>query len=362
MVKSISVVTTNAAVARFTHGMQVFNTVDTLAEKITPQTQTLGTGGIFATSRPISFNNSSLGFTGTQHYNVLETEFGDIHIDSERGQILFLNNQGNQLEDISYSYQGQPSNMNKWFKKHLPFKIKRYFPDLDTDNPFRGLGISGGYDAVNKRAFITKLDYEPISDCVEYQASTRSLVINETRCNGAPQVPTCPEGYNYNPLTQQCERTVYNSPCPIGFHLENGECVQDDEGARMCLADVVFVVDRSSSVSETEMIQQKAFLSSIVSELSPAIEAGFVKVGVVSFGSDATVDCMLSDDITEINTSINNIAVIPGYGNTNTMEGMCQARTVFYGAGSRVDANRTMIIVTDGIQNQNVLCYDAVNY
>src|SRR5690606_12359740 len=25
-------------------------------------------------------------------------------------------------------------------------------------------------------------------------------------------------------------------------------------------------------------------------------------------------------------------------------------------------ANRTMIIVTDGIQNQNVLCYDAVNY
>src|SRR5690606_22820491 len=307
LLKSLKEATANTAVARFTHGMQVFNTVDTLAEKITPQTQTLGTGGIFATSRPISFNNSSLGFTGTQHYNVLETEFGDIHIDSERGQILFLNNQGNQLEDISYSYQGQPSNMNKWFKKHLPFKIKRYFPDLDTDNPFRGLGISGGYDAVNKRAFITKLDYEPISDCVEYQASTRSLVINETRCNGAPQVPTCPEGYNYNPLTQQCERTVYNSPCPIGFHLENGECVQDDEDYLVCEADVVFVVDISGTVSVEEMAQQKVFLIQIINHLADKMVDDKVRVSLVSFQTDATIELNLTNDTQAVINAINNL-------------------------------------------------------
>lgn len=359
LLKSLKEATANTAVARFTHGMQVFNTVDTLAEKITPQTQSLGTGGIFATSRPISFNNSSLGFTGTQHYNVLETEFGDIHIDSERGQILFLNNQGNQLEDLSYSYQGTASNMNKWFKKHLPFKIKRYFPDLDTDNPFKDLGISGGYDAVNKRAFITKLDYIPKNNCIQYY-SKKGFMLNETLCNGVPKIPTCPEGYTYNSETDTCERVVQTSPCPIGYYYENGVCVAD-EVPSICKADIVFVVDRSLSVSVTEMAQQKTFLINIIDQLVEGINSGDIRVGITSFATDATVEGNLSSDYNTIVNSINSLPV-NGSGNTNTVEGLCVARGVINGINSREDASKTMILVTDGVQNANFYCTDAVNY
>lgn len=174
--KSLKESTRNQAVARFTDGMQVFNTVDVLADKLTPQTRDLGTGGIFAQGRPVNFVNSPLGFSGTQHHNILETEYGDIHIDSERGQILMLNNQANGLEDVAYSIQGEPTNMSKWFKANLPFKIKKYFPNIDIDNAFNEIGISGGYDAINKRAFITKKDYIPLGKCKSCE--TDNLVVN----------------------------------------------------------------------------------------------------------------------------------------------------------------------------------------
>lgn len=363
ILKSLKEITSNTAVARFTNGMQVFNTVDVLAERITPQTQELGTGGIFAKSRPVSFNNSSFGFTGTQHYNVIETEFGDIHIDSDRGQILLLNSQGNQLEDISYSFQGQPSNMNKWFKKHLPFKIKNYFPEIDVDNPFLGIGISGGYDAVNKRAFITKLDFEPLSDCIEYDTEL-GLVINETKCNGAPQVPTCPEGYTYNPETQQCEKTVLSSPCPIGYHFENGVCVQDDEDYLVCETDVALVVDISSSVSPEEMAQQKVFLIQIINHLSDKMADDKVRVSLVSFKTDATIELNLTNDAQAVINAINNLPN-SGTGQTNTVDGLCLGRSALIGVNSRVGVNKNLILITDGKQNRdriNITCSDATTF
>lgn len=194
--KSLKESTKNQAVARFTDGMQVFNTVDVLADKITPQTSELGTGGIFAQGRPVNFVNSSLGFSGTQHYNIIDTEYGDIHIDSERGQILMLNNQANGLEDLAYSIQGEPSNMNKWFKANLPFKIKKYFSNVDIDNPFYGIGISGGYDAVNKRAFITKKDYIPKGKCKSCE--TDNLVVNGNLNTDLSGWDNYQEGYSWS--------------------------------------------------------------------------------------------------------------------------------------------------------------------
>lgn len=166
MLKSLKESVNNQAVARFTDGMQVFNTVDSIADKVLPQTKELGTGGIFAT-KPVSFIKNSLGFTGTQHFNVIETEFGDAHIDSERGQVIFINPQGNGIQDLTYSFEGQASNMQRWFKKNLPFKLKNFVPNADIDNPFMKLGFSGGYDNINKRMFLTKLDYIPVLRCNE---------------------------------------------------------------------------------------------------------------------------------------------------------------------------------------------------
>lgn len=271
--KSLKESTRNQAVARFTDGMQVFNTVDNLAERITAQTKELGTGGIF-TTKPVEFVKSSLGFTGTQHHNVIETEFGDIHIDSERGQVIFLSNGADKIEDMAYSFSGEISNMQRWFKKQLPFKIKRFFKDADIDNPFLKLGISGGYDAVNKRFFLTKLDAVPISDCIEYDPET-GFVLNLTNCEGEEPQPICNEGYTYNPVTQLCERATVTSSCPVGFEYNTttGKCEKDGEGCDEGL-DIVFILDATSSQSGA------------INGIKDAISSSIVPSIIAEFGSD----------------------------------------------------------------------------
>lgn len=267
--KSLRESTRNQAVARFTDGMKVFNSVDNLAEKITPQTKELGTGGIFA-SKPVEFIKSSLGFTGTQHHNVIETEFGDIHIDSDRGQVIFLSNGAEKIEDMAYSFSGELSNMNRWFKKQLPFKIKQFFRDADIDNPFINLGISGGYDAVNKRFFLTKLDAVPKADCIEYSPET-GFVLNTTNCEGDLPNPTCSIGYTYNPITELCERTSVISACPVGFTFNEttGTCQKVSECGEGL--DLVFIIDATSSQGGAI----DAIKNSISSEIIPAIQAQF---------------------------------------------------------------------------------------
>lgn len=277
--KSLKESTRNQAVARFTDGMQIFNTVDNIAEKITPQTKELGTGGIFA-SKPVDFINSSLGFTGTQHHNIIETEFGDIHIDSDRGQVIFLSNGADKLEDMAYSFSGELSNMNRWFKKQLPFKIKQFFRDADIDNPFINLGISGGYDSVNKRFFLTKLDAIPKSDCIEYSPET-GFVLNTTNCEGELPNPICSEGYTYNPITNLCERVSVISACPVGFTYNNttGTCQKVSECSEGL--DLVFILDSTSSQAGSI----DAIKNSITTEIVPAIQSQFgsnYRLGLVS--------------------------------------------------------------------------------
>jgi len=56
---------------------------------------------------------------------------------------------------------GKPSGMRNWFKEHLPFKILKYFKDVDVDNNFNGIGIAMAWDSRYRRVFITKKDYIP---------------------------------------------------------------------------------------------------------------------------------------------------------------------------------------------------------
>lgn len=152
--------------ARFEDKQLILNAVDNLADRMLPQTQKLGSGGIFST-RPNESNTSDLGFVGSQHHQTLSTPYGHVTVDAKRGKI-HLTTAGGQ-ETISESVGGQPTYMKNWFREQLPFKILRDIPDADVDNNYKGLGIAMGWDARFDRIFVTKKDYvalqEGISMC-----------------------------------------------------------------------------------------------------------------------------------------------------------------------------------------------------
>lgn len=142
--------------ARFSDGYEVLNAIDTLAERFSPQTRRTGMAGMFQ-QRAINFNVTDLGYNGTQHRATISTEFGHYSVDAKRGKVFELQPGAKGTQEISVS-------MDKWFKEQLPFKILNKFPDVNTDNPYNGIGISMGWDDRTKRLFITKRDYIPLSN------------------------------------------------------------------------------------------------------------------------------------------------------------------------------------------------------
>lgn len=144
--------------AMFENGLILNNAIDTLAERITTENRETGLAGIFA-QRPLEFKTTDLGFAGTQSTEVCSSPFGHYFSDCKRGRIFQIDQNGKNLEVISESVQGQPTNMKEWFREHLPFKILKYIPNIDIDNKFKGLGMNLWYDDRNSRVFFTKRDY-----------------------------------------------------------------------------------------------------------------------------------------------------------------------------------------------------------
>jgi len=136
--------------ARFTNGVAVFGSVDTLRERLTVDTKTVGAGGIF-TSRSVSYNKTELGFGGTQHKAMVSCEFGRFWADAKRGKVFNVA-AGEGLVEIT-------DGVSKWFKENLPFKLSRQFPSIDIDNTYKGIGLTMGWDDRLKRVFLTKKDY-----------------------------------------------------------------------------------------------------------------------------------------------------------------------------------------------------------
>ena len=137
----------------------IFNAYD-IVKMETGSFQT-SVGGIFE-SRPKNFVKTDLGYMGTYHKDILSTEYGHIWVDSERGNIFLLGNNGSGIEEIS------KNGMKNWFSENLPFTIKKYFPTIDIDNNYKGIGIALGFDRKFNRFFITKLDYRPLKSNIIY--------------------------------------------------------------------------------------------------------------------------------------------------------------------------------------------------
>lgn len=158
---SLNSIESTQVIGRFSDNMAVFNAVDVLRDRITPDNEDLGTGGIFA-QRPVQFSYTELGETGSQHRSMVSNEFGHFWVDAKRGKVFQLQPNASGLNVISdFKGKGDESGMRKWFKRHLPFKILKSVKNItedDIDNTWKGLGILIWWDSRFKRVFITKKD------------------------------------------------------------------------------------------------------------------------------------------------------------------------------------------------------------
>ena len=144
--------------ARFTNGVSIFGAVDVLKDRLTPETRLLGAGGIF-NARAMSFNKTELGYAGTQHKAKISCSFGHYYVDAMRGKVFNLKPSGQGVDDITVG-------LEKWFKQNLPFNCIKTFSDINTDNNFKNIGITLGWDDRFKRLFLTKRDYKIVKNPV----------------------------------------------------------------------------------------------------------------------------------------------------------------------------------------------------
>jgi len=153
--------------ARFTNGFTIYGAIDQIRDRLTPDTQNLGNGGIFA-GRPVNFNVTDLGHAGTQHNILVSCEYGHFWADAKRGKIFQLAPNGKEMNEVSKPTEFVNDGLEKWFKENLPFKILQYYPTYNIDNNYKGVGLTMMWDDRFKRLFVTKMDYIPISNNLLY--------------------------------------------------------------------------------------------------------------------------------------------------------------------------------------------------
>jgi len=281
--RDIRTIENEQVLARFEKTTALHNTVDmTIDDGKRPESRNLLTA--FA-RRPLVYSETDLGYGGTQSTQSVSCEFGHFHIDAPRGQVVQIAPGGKGMGEISSMIGGKPSGMRNWFKEHLPFKILKSNiknkENIDTDNAINGVGMTMGYDSRFRRVFITKKDYLPKNDCIEY-VEGEGFFMNMTLCDESPQVNVCEDGYTYDFETQTCKKDYTCDVCEAGFTLntESGLCENEEitceEGV-----DIVFILDATGS-QQTSIDNIK---NSITSDIIPAIVANFgtnYRLGLVS--------------------------------------------------------------------------------
>lgn len=166
--KHVQGIENEAIFVRFENTSILYNKVDyTNDDGQSPTRPFLGGTSAFQ-RRSSSFYNAQLGFGGSQNTTSVSCEFGHFHVDAKRGQVIQTQPSGQQMEEISAMIGGKPSGMRAWFKEHLPFKILKYFKDVDVDNNYNGVGITMAWDSRYRRVFITKKDYIPTNPAITH--------------------------------------------------------------------------------------------------------------------------------------------------------------------------------------------------
>ena len=167
---SLDGIQNKAVLARFENKSLLYNTMLTV-QTSNPQAAYLGNDTLFKSAPPIDFAETDLGYVGTQNKFLLKIPQGQITVDAKRGQVFLI--AGNQATDLSAFGLG----LNKFFTDHLAFEILRYYPNVDIDNHFNGIGLHGVYDSKYDRVIISKLDYIPQSSNIKYNPDTKEFYV-----------------------------------------------------------------------------------------------------------------------------------------------------------------------------------------
>ena len=157
---SLDGIQNKAILARFENKSLLYNNLLTI-DTSNPQAAYVGNPRLFNGAPPIDYAETDLGYVGSQNKFLLKIPQGQITADAKRGQIFII--AGKAVDLTSFN-----SGVNKFMKDELPFHILRFFPNVETDNAFSGIGLHGVYDSKFDRIIITKLDYAPLLDSIAY--------------------------------------------------------------------------------------------------------------------------------------------------------------------------------------------------
>ncbi|KAG8572798.1 hypothetical protein GDO81_012167 [Engystomops pustulosus] len=116
-------------------------------------------------------------------------------------------------------------------------------------------------------------------------------------------------------------------------------------------ADVMFLVDSSSSINNNNFIKMKEFMKNLVNRTEVGPDR--VQFGIVQFSTDSKEELQLNGTKTIIDAAIDNMAYLTG--NTHTgkaLEYVFQYFTVNKGARAKV--NKFLILITDGESQDDV--------
>lgn len=163
----------------------------------------LGSGRLFAQD-PTDPIRSDVQYTGTRSQWAFDLcEFGAFCVNSERGKVF---NIAEGIKDIT----ADKYNVANWFLEHLPFRLSRYLPNIDIDNPYNpeGIGLFSTYDPKNKLWILTKKDYEPVNANI----AARLNINNGTIYDGAKAVSV-----KDRMLFRNCSFTIAYSPEDNGW-------------------------------------------------------------------------------------------------------------------------------------------------
>ena len=136
---SLDGIKNRAVLARFENKTLLYDNLLTI-DTSNPQAAYVGNPNMFRKSPPIDFAETDLGYIGSQNKMLLKIPQGQLTVDAKRGQVFLLHGAARAV-DLS----GFGSGLNRFFTDHLAFEILRWFPNVDTDNHFNGIGLHGRY-------------------------------------------------------------------------------------------------------------------------------------------------------------------------------------------------------------------------
>lgn len=205
---SIDGIESKQVLARFENKTLLYNallTAPTSAAEVY-----LGQSLFSAQVPPIDYADTDMGFIGSQHKFLLKTEYGHITADAKRGQIFLLQGQG--FKELTNE------NVSEFFTEFLNFKIKDYFPQVNIDNNYYGVGLHGVYDAKYNRFILSKMDYIPLRSDITFKDD--KFYVNSTEIQLSDQQYFCNNSFtiSYSFITNAW--TSFHSYIP-NFYVGN---------------------------------------------------------------------------------------------------------------------------------------------